>query len=126
MTNEELKAARIEEAHNIWSKAKTSESALSILADLYETNWQPVDKDTLAAREWIKTVYPSSVLGVDAGDWDKHDSVKAFKAGLAHARTEVLNADDVTELVAAAREVCSAHGFGPGHRLRKAFLKFST
>ena len=141
MTNEELKAARIAEAHRRYHSGDQLDGTMSILADLYETCWQPppkVDADTLAAREWLKTLWASAEHAyIDEGGHDPHLHIVGFRAGLVRARATAPNADDVAELVASARGLLEDWGRPPIRslmvptyidraldRLRKALAKF--
>lgn len=93
MTNEELRSARIAEAKRRWNR-NDPRPGVEILADLYESNWTPVNPpevvvhpDLLAAREWFREP-ASHVPGVevDLGDCDDWLAMRAYLAGIKHGR----------------------------------------
>ena len=133
MTNEELDEARAKEARNIWTELNSREmgyaSVTVIAARLAREGWQPppkVDADTLAAREWLAadTDFSEYATAVNAGREDHSREIRAFRAGLAHARASAPNADDVAELVYAARGAVLYTRGAEGTRIRKALAKF--
>lgn len=90
MTNEQLRAARIAEAKRrnggCGIGVDCYDAFVNHLADLYETNWTPVDPDLIAAREWDAADTPEVADGVRAGTYDTGTAIRAFLAGIAHGR----------------------------------------
>ena len=87
MKQEDLRAARLIEAKRRWIENETPRREVEHLADLYETNWTPIDPDVLAARAYIMThVLPNERRRVAEGAYDGHANAVSFIAGIKHGR----------------------------------------